>query len=124
MGRLRELRVGRFSTQGYTGTMKQLTTFVVHILLITFLLAQGFTVRADGDQDEARRLLKSGDILSLELILEKVRSSHPGKILEVELEKESGKTIYEIEMLGDDGVVREFIIDARTGDLLENKRDH
>ncbi len=124
MGRLMRRLVGRLDSSGYTGDMKQLTKFVVRILLIIFLLGQGFAALADGDQDEARRLLKSGDILSLELILEKLRTIHPGKILEVELETESGNIVYEIETLGDDGIVRELIIDARTGDLLENKQDH
>lgn len=90
---------------------------------MAFLLGQGFAALADGDHDEARRLLKSGDIMSLELILEKLRPDHPGKILEIELEQEAGQLVYEIEMLGDDGIVRELIIDARTGDLLRSERD-
>ena len=103
--------------------MKQFTAIVFRMLLILFLLGQVTAARADGDQNEARRLLSSGEILSLELILDKLRSSHPGKILEAELETESEKIVYEIEMLGDDGVVRELIIDARTGDLLGSKLD-
>jgi len=104
-------------------SMKQLTAFILRALLIALMLTHGSTAQADRDHDEARRLLKSGDILSLELILEKLRPTHPGKILEVELETKSGKVVYEIEMLGDDGIVREFIIDARTGVLLHSKQD-
>lgn len=103
--------------------MKQLTVFLSRLLLIVFLLVQGISIQADGDHDEARQLRKSGDILSLELILEKLRQSHPGKILEVELETESGQIVYEIEMLNEDGIVEELIIDARTGDLLRSEQD-
>lgn len=108
---------------GYTLSMKQITALLTGVLLVAFLLIQGTAVQADSDHDDARRLRDSGDILSLELILEKLRESHPGKILEVELETESGHLVYEIEMLSDDGIVRELIIDAKTGELLRSKRD-
>jgi len=103
--------------------MKYLTALLSRLLLIVFLLVQAVIVQADGDHDDARSLRKSGDILSLELILEMLRQSHPGKILEVELKTEPGKMIYEIEMLSDDGTARELVIDARTGDLLPSERD-
>lgn len=75
-------------------------------------------VLADDDHIEARRLLDSGEILSLEVILENVRLTHPGKIFEIELEREDGRIIYEVEILGEDGIVEEIYIDARTGKLL------
>ncbi len=77
-------------------------------------------VGADDECDyiEARQLLDSGKILPLEEILEKVRQKFPGKVLEVELEKEDQQIVYEIEILGSNGIVNEIYVDARTGELL------
>jgi len=93
-----------------------------HITIILILLsAQISMVLAESDHDDARLLLKSGEILSLEVILQKLRPRYPGKVLEVELERKAGKIIYEVELLGEDGVVRELYIDARSGDVLRSK---
>lgn len=78
---------------------------------------------ADDDHNEARRLLESGEVLSLEVIMAKLQPHYPGKVLKVELEKKSGKIIYEVEILGNDGVVRELYIDAKTADVLRSKVD-
>ncbi len=42
----------------------------------------------------------------------------PGEVLEVELEREHGGLVYEIDILAQDGRVRTLIFDARTGALL------
>ena len=65
--------------------MRLLSAFLFQALIIMVLLGQMFIAQAEGDHDEAKRLLKSSDILSLEVILEKLRPRYPGKILEVEL---------------------------------------
>ena len=81
-------------------------------------------VLADDDHIEARRLLDSGKILPLEDILKNVRQVHPGKILEVELDKENGRIVYEVEILGNDGIVKEVYINAITGEVLFGKEDN
>lgn len=107
----------------YTVIMNQLSIWLLRALVPVVLLAQGIAVQASGDHDEARRLLESGNIMPLEQILERLRPEYPGKILEIELDQEDGKKVYEIELLGNDGIVRELIIDARTGNLLRNERE-
>ena len=79
--------------------------------------------QADDDHIEARRLLDAGEILPLESILKNVRDRFPGKILEVKLEREDQEIVYEVEVLGDDGVVTEVYINARTGKVLSSKED-
>jgi uncharacterized membrane protein YkoI len=79
--------------------------------------------RADDDHIEARRLLDSGEILPLEVILDNVRQTFPGRILDVELEREAGHIAYEVEILDEEGVVTEVYIDARTGKVLSVKED-
>jgi uncharacterized membrane protein YkoI len=93
------------------------------LLAAIIMLSPLHAAMADDDYIEARRLLDSGEILSLELVLKNVRQKFPGKVLEVELEKEDGVIVYEIEILGANGVVKEIYIDAKTGNLLLTKED-
>ena len=76
---------------------------------------------ADRDHDEVRQLRQlrnAGQITSLETILARHRRRHPsGQLLEAKLEFEQGRYVYELKLLGNDGVVREFEYDARTGEL-------
>ena len=96
----------------------------VSVLLIAFMLLAPLPVAlADDDYLEAKRLLETGQILPLEEILNSLRQTYPGKILEIELEKEDQHIVYEVELLGKDGVVREFYINAKTGKVLFIKED-
>lgn len=88
------------------------------------ILGSSPIVLADDDHIEARRLLDSGEILPLEVILKNVKQTHPGKILKVELDKEDGRIVYEVEILGKDGVVKEVYINAITGEVLFGKEDN
>lgn len=76
---------------------------------------------ADRDHDEVhqlRQLRNTGQIVSLETILTRHRCRYPsGQLLEAKLEFEQDRYVYELKLLGDDGVVREFEYDARTGEL-------
>jgi len=93
------------------------------LLVISMILGPLHVTRADDDHIEARRLLDSGEILPLEVILNNVRRTFPGRILDVELEREDGQIAYEVEILGEDGVVTEIYINAKTGKVLSVKED-
>jgi uncharacterized membrane protein YkoI len=60
-------------------------------------------------------------ILSVDEILERVKTQQPGRVVETELERKHGRYVYEIEVIGDDGVKKEFKYDAKTGALLSSK---
>jgi len=77
-----------------------------------------------GDHDEARRLFENGDILPLETLLSKLRETHRGRVLEVELETEQGINIYEIELLTADGQVLEVKADASSGKILSVEKEY
>ncbi|MDH5368818.1 MAG: PepSY domain-containing protein [Gammaproteobacteria bacterium] len=79
---------------------------------------------ADDDHNEAKRLVESGEILALEIIMEKARKIQAGKILEVELETKKDKKIYEIELLSPEGIVFELKFDARTGKHLSTEKEN
>lgn len=75
------------------------------------------------DHERATELRESGDILSLETILERAQKQHSGRVLEVELEEKRGRYIYEVEILDQDGTVWEMYYDARSGELLRVKQE-
>lgn len=96
--------------------------------ILAMIITSGpvYTAHADDDDYldhiEARHLMNAGEILPLEAILENVRRRVPGKVIEVELEKENQEIVYEVEILSN-GVIREVYINARTGKLLLIKED-
>ena len=80
-------------------------------------------VAGDEDDAQAAALQKSGEIMSTDDIVQKVHSEHPGKILETELKKKAGQYIYEVDVLGPDGIKKEFSYDAKTGKFLSAEKD-
>lgn len=72
-----------------------------------------------GDHDEALEARARREALPLPRILEIARDAVPGEVLEVELEREHGRLIYEVEILSNSGRVRKVEIDAQTGAVLE-----
>ncbi len=75
----------------------------------------------DIDHDVAYRMVQEGTILPLETIISKHVPLTRGRILEVSLERKRERTLYEIEFVGDDGQVWEWLLDARTGQLVSKK---
>ena len=76
-----------------------------------------------GDHERARALLEQGKIMSLSEIMKQTSTTIPGKILEVELEEKGGLIVYEVEFLGEKGVVMEMLIDARDGRIISVEED-
>jgi len=95
----------------------------LQILALILLSAATLISYADDDHIRAKKLLDAGDILPLESILQKARDKHAGKILEVELENEDNKLVYEIELLTSDGKVLELLFDAKTGNLISTEEE-
>ena len=76
---------------------------------------------SDDDHQEARRLMETGEIQPLEAIIERIHASHPGRVLAIELEREHGGYVYEIELLDAEGRVWELEIDAVSGRILKTE---
>lgn len=104
--------------QRLPGLARRLRHLALLALLVPALAAAGRL-----DQDDARRLYRSGAILPLERVLEVVRGYQPGRVIEVELDEDSRRYVYELEILAPDGRVWELEVDAGTGRLLERKRE-
>ncbi|MDX8406161.1 MAG: hypothetical protein R8K50_08445 [Mariprofundus sp.] len=75
------------------------------------------------DHDRAKILLERGQVLALSDILKLNDELLAGKILAVDLEEEDSFIVYEIKFLGEHGVVKEMLLDARTGKILSVKED-
>ena len=72
-------------------------------------------VAADDDHERARGALERGEVLPLRVILERVALDHPGSVVEVELEREAGRWIYEIKLLRDGGSLVKLEVEADSG---------
>lgn len=61
-------------------------------------------------------------LLPMEDILTRARDAASGTVTEIELERERGKWVYEVEIRSPEGREIELKYDARTGDLLSRRR--
>ncbi len=92
-------------------------------LAATAVWQGGMRAGAADDHDEAEALRTGGDVLPLAEILNRAGLADQ-RVLEAELERRDGRMVYELEVLGADGRVRERHIDAATGEALgEDRRD-
>lgn len=93
----------------------------VALLLVIFSCV---AISRDLDQDEALRLREKGIIQPLHELLQKALERHPGaKLLEAELEEDDDIYVYEVELLTQDGVVRELKLNAANGQWLKDEVD-
>ncbi len=90
--------------------------------MLAGLTASGMA-RAEEDHERAMDLRQRGEILSLASILNRATAEYPGRVLKAEIEEKGGRIVYEIELLGRDSIVREMMIDAKTGRLLSIEGD-
>lgn len=86
------------------------------LLLIASMLS--LIGRADDSWRDLHRQVQQGEIVALTQLLDWLEDHYEGQILEVELERDDGKVIYEIEMIGPQGQLVEFEFDARSGALI------
>lgn len=89
------------------------------LLLLASLAAAAPSAHADDDHERARRAVQRGEILPLEEILRRLPLAPDERLLEVEVERDDGLWVYEIEVVSPAGRVREFEVDARDGRVLE-----
>ena len=73
------------------------------------------------DHESARRAVLAGEILPLHAILAQVQPRLNGEIIEIELEREHGRWVYEFKVLRADGRLHEYYVDARDGQLFKQK---
>lgn len=90
------------------------------VLLALLLAAPAF---ADADNDCAREALARGEILPLSSILAVVEREVSGRVIEIDLDRDNGRYVYDVEVLARDGRLVELSIDAATGAVLDRDED-
>jgi uncharacterized membrane protein YkoI len=74
------------------------------------------------DQERARAAVQAGEVLPLATLLERLQRTHPGQVLELELERDGGRWIYEVKLLQSGGQLLKLEVDGATGQVLDAKR--
>ena len=101
----------------------RVTKMIQRLILLFSIAIISSSALADSDHNEARKLKEAGEILPLEQIIAHARRQHAGHILEIELEREDDRYIYELEMLDDGGTIWELKYDAKSGSLIKHEMD-
>lgn len=94
---------------------------VIAGLLSAALVPPGVGAIDRPDHERARAAVQAGEVLPLPVLLERLRQSHPGRVLDLELEREDGRWIYEVRLLQAGGQLLKLELDAATGQVLKLK---
>jgi hypothetical protein len=98
---------------------------VLQALVWVAVAGPGATVAhagSPGDHERARAAVQAGEVLPLPVLLERLGKTHPGQVLELELERDEGRWIYDIKLLEPGGRVAKLQVDAHTAEVLNLRR--
>jgi uncharacterized membrane protein YkoI len=90
------------------------------LLAICLIVGSSTAAFSDDNEGNIADLVKDAKVTidqAIKTAMEKV----PGTVVEAELEKKHGKTVWEVEILGADGKVTEVHIDAGTGTVIDTE---
>jgi hypothetical protein len=98
---------------------------VLPLLLGVALALPGVSPAWGGDRrdhDRARAAVQAGQVLPLPTLLERLARTHPGQVLDIELERDGASWIYEVKLLQSGGQLLKLELDAATGKVLKLRR--
>ena len=98
------------------------TVTVIAVSLLAFSLP-AWSDKGKKDKDEEAHvtdLVKDAKV-TIDQAIKTASDKAPGTIVEAELEKKHGKTVWEVEVVGADGHVTEVHIDAASGDVIDTE---
>jgi uncharacterized membrane protein YkoI len=98
-------------------TSRTLTNRLTLLALCT-LLAGGAQARDRGDHERARDAVVAGQILPLRTVLDRLEREQAGQVLEIELESDDNRWIYEVKLLQPGGRLLRLEIDAGSGEVI------
>jgi uncharacterized membrane protein YkoI len=93
---------------------------VVFAVLWTIAVAPA-SAHGRGDHDRARDALAAGEVLPLEEVLDRLQRTIPGRVLDVELEREDGRWVYQVKLMRPGGRLSRVDLDARTAEVLRSR---
>ena len=88
--------------------------------VVGLLFALGSSAWADDKEGKITDLVKDAKV-TIDQAIKTASEKVPGTVVEAELEKKHGKTVWEVEVLGADGNVTEVHIDAATGAVIDTE---
>ena len=88
--------------------------------IVGLFIALGATAWADDKEGKLADLAKEAKT-TIDQAIKTASEKVPGTVVEAELEKKYGKTVWEVEVLGADGTVTEVHIDAATGAVIDTE---
>lgn len=99
---------------------------VIAAVLAGSLAAAGFATGPASASDrvrqqEVRQLRESGKILPMEEILARARAAQPGQVVEVELDREGDRYVYEVKVIDSADKLHKLELDAGSGEVLDRK---
>ena len=109
-----------------------MTLHPIRIFIVVLMMVAAAT-RAMGDDQERERetdrseretvraAVERGELKSLSVVLQAVRSKLPGEVVGVEIEREQGVWIYEFRVADDKGHLFDVYVDAATAQILKTK---
>jgi uncharacterized membrane protein YkoI len=96
------------------------TLGIVTAGVVGLLFALGSSAWADDKEGKVTDLVKDAKV-TIDQAIKTASEAVPGTVVEAELEKKHGKTVWEVEVLGADGNVTEVHIDAATGAVIDKE---
>ncbi len=91
------------------------------LLLLAACVLPPATAGSKDDHERARAAVQAGEVLPLPALMERLQRTHPGQVLELELERDDGRWVYEVKLLQADGQLLKLELDARTAQVLKMK---
>lgn len=98
--------------------MKALGIITASVVGLVFALGSG--AWADDKDSKITDLVKEAKV-TIDQAIKTASEKVPGTVVEAELEKKHGKTVWEVEVLGADGTITEVHIDAATGVVIDTE---
>ncbi|MGE3155029.1 MAG: PepSY domain-containing protein [Nitrospiraceae bacterium] len=88
------------------------------------VLAMGGTAFADkkgekGGKQKSKIEMAETAKVTIDQAVKTASEKVPGKVIEAELEKKHGKTVWEVEIMTDDKMIKEIHIDADSGEVID-----
>jgi len=78
---------------------------------------------ADIDFAKAEKMRASGEAISTEKVVEIATKAHPGTVTDLELDRDVGRLVYEVEVRDEKFREWDLEIDAKTGQILTEEQD-
>ena len=102
---------------------KSIIIFVVVISFVLGGLVQHYMNGYEGREQRIEVLDTEAHNKNMNACVAKALEKHPGALMEVELEKEDGRWVFDIDVQGKDGKAWDIECDVNTAEIVEDSID-